>query len=85
MLVVFSPSSEEVPEILSQLTVRNYHNAVLIDVTGSFAKSNEFIPEESAYHCFLTDIERHPVFVGDPLASSAMWNLFIGKISGKYP
>lgn len=28
MLVVFSPSSEEVPEILSQLTVRNYHNAV---------------------------------------------------------
>ena len=81
MLVVFSPNEEEFNEILSLLKDKQYPYPVTLDISGDFLRLNSFIPEDSRFHCFLTNSNRKPVFVGNPLYSTELWNLFIKTLN----
>lgn len=81
MLVVFSPKDEELEEILSLLTAKQYPYPVVLDISGEFSRLNSFVPEDSRFHSFLTDTNRKPIFIGNPLYSTELWNIFIKKIN----
>ncbi len=81
MLVVFSPKEEEFQEILSLLKDRKYPYPVAMDINGDFGRFNSFIPEDSRFHSFLTDSNRKPIFIGNPLYSSELWKMFIKRLN----
>lgn len=47
-----------------------------LDCDGNFARQNFHIPSDKRFHSFLIGRNGKPIFVGDPLAGDALWNLF---------
>ena len=76
IVTIFAPRQEEYDEVIRQLMVLDFPYPVYVDFDGSFRKANPCIPEDKRFHSFLLDKEGHPVFVGDPLASDRMMELF---------
>ena len=81
MLVVFSPKEEELQEILSLLRDKHYQYPIALDVSNDFCKFNPFIPDDSRFHSFLTDSNRKPIFIGNPLYSSELWDMFMERLN----
>ena len=77
VMTVLSPRPEEYDEVLRNLRLREFEYPVYVDVTGSFVSSNGCIPSDKRFHSFLTDPDRHPVFVGNPTATESLWGLFV--------
>lgn len=75
-LVVFSPRDEEYDEVVKELVLNDFPYPVYVDYGGSFRKANACIPEDSRFHSFLLDRDGHPAFVGNPVASRKLWDLF---------
>lgn len=78
--VIFSPSQEQVQEIMELLRRKAFKWPVLVDVQGTFMELNDFVPDDNRFHYFLTDVDGSPVFVGNPLYSNSLWNLFIRAV-----
>ena len=78
---IFSPSVEEYDEVLKNLIYRDFEYPVYIDFSGSFRQKNDCIPKDCLFHNFLIDSNGHPVFVGNPIASDDLWNLFNKALS----
>lgn len=76
VMTIFSPKPEEYDEVLRNLEIREFEYPVYVDVTGSFVSSNGCIPTDKRFHSFLTDSDRHPVFVGNPISGARLWDLF---------
>lgn len=75
-LVVFSPRDEEYDEVVKELVLNDFPYPVYVDYGGYFRKANASIPEDSRFHSFLLDRDGHPAFVGNPVASQKLWDLF---------
>lgn len=75
-LVIFSPRMEEYDELVKELVLNDFPYPVYVDYGGSFRKANACIPEDSRFHSFLLDRNGHPAFVGNPVASQKLWDLF---------
>lgn len=80
VMTVFSPRQEEYDEVVRQLMVLDFPYPVYVDYAGEFRKANTCIPDDKRFHSFLVDRDGHPVFVGNPLASDGLWELFIKSI-----
>ena len=76
VMIIFSPRDSEYDEIMERLVMMDFPYPVYVDYSGSFAETNMCIPEDNRFHSFLLDKEGHPVFVGNPLASDRMMELF---------
>lgn len=76
VMTIFSPGPEEYDQVLRDLEIREFEYPVYVDVTGSFVSSNGCIPSDRRFHSFLTDSDRHPVFVGSPISGDRLWELF---------
>lgn len=72
VMTIFSPRPEEYDQVLRDLEIREFEYPVYVDVTGSFVSSNGCIPSDRRFHSFLTDSDRHPVFVGSSFNYYAM-------------
>lgn len=81
MLVVFSPKQEDIQEILTLLMNKHYPYPIALDTSGLFHQLNSFIPNDNRFHCFLTDSNKKPIFIGNPLYSSELWNIFIKRLN----
>lgn len=81
VMSIFSPSVEEYDEVLKNLIYRDFEYPVYIDFSGSFRQKNDCIPKDCLFHNFLIDSNGHPVFVGNPIASDDLWNLFNKALS----
>lgn len=76
VMTILSPKPEEYNDVILALQVREFDFPVYVDYSGDFGRLNKCIPEDPRFHCFLINRERKPVFVGDPLASTTLWDLF---------
>jgi len=74
-MTILSPKEEEFEEIITGLLDRNFNYPVYID-TGDFSYLNTCIPEDHRFHSFLINQEKKPIFVGDPISSINLWDLF---------
>lgn len=72
VLFIFSPSPDNVKEVLEDLIRYNYPYRVWIDSQGEFAQMNQHIPNLINFHTFLLNSDNYPVFVGDPVMSDGM-------------
>ena len=78
--IVFSPLVEEVKEVTSLLSVLDWDRPIYVDYKGSM-KHRNVIPIEDRYHAFLLDRRKHPVFVGNPLHSKKMKDVFMEALT----
>ncbi len=77
VMMIFSPREEEFVTVMDDLVNCEYENAVLLDVGGAFAHQNPHIPQDARFHYFLLDGRGYPVFVGNPLQTEKLYDLFI--------
>ena len=78
----FSPGSEELEDVRLQLAVQDFSFPVYVDTYGSFARENTGIPEDERFHSFLIGGDGRPVFVGNPLGSEKMQDIFQKVLAG---
>ena len=74
--MIFSPKEEEYDALVKELMIADYPYPIYVDYNGVFRKLNPQIPEDRRFHCFLLDKNGYPVFVGNPVASERMMELF---------
>lgn len=77
VMTIFSPDCGEYEEVVAALIEHDFDFPVYIDPSGDFARFNSCIPEDTRFHCFLVDRESRPIFVGNPVSSTELWDLFI--------
>ena len=75
-MTIFSPRAEELEEFRLQLSVQDIGFPVYVDTYGSFAGENAGIPEDERFHSFLVGGDGRPVFVGNPLGSEKLQDVF---------
>lgn len=80
VIVLLSPSENQLPEVIEYLKLFPINRDVYIDYLGLFARNNPNIPKESLFHCFLLDQDSHPVFVGNPLGGEKIKELFMQSL-----
>lgn len=76
VLTIFSPRADEVDDVRLQLMTAGHQIPILVDTEGMFRSMNRHIPSDNRFHSFLLDGSNKPVFVGNPLASSQLLELF---------
>lgn len=81
IIKIFSPSENELPEVLQQLEILNFPYPVYIDFNNNFRCCNKKFPEDRRFHCFLVNTDRKPIFVGNPLTSDKLNDLFEAAIN----
>ena len=79
VVIVFSPSAEEMTSVVSSLVESRFEHPVFVDVTGVFQTME--IPQERKYHHFLLNDKNHPIIVGNVLASEKLMKMLLNKIS----
>ena len=73
---IFSPMLKNSNALAEDLNIYEYDFPVYIDDKGAFRESNRLIPSNRLFHQFLINKDGLPVFVGSPLTSSEMSQLF---------
>lgn len=76
VVTIFAPRQEEYDEVMASLMKQDFPYPIYVDFDGSFRKANRCIPEDKRFHSFLLDKDGHPVFVGNPVSSEKMHELF---------
>lgn len=76
LITIFSPRANEVEEVRHQLMLTHSPIPIYIDSNGSFRRQNSSIPSDLRFHNFLISPGNRPVFVGNPLASGKLYELF---------
>ena len=77
LMTVFSPRQEEYDETVRQLMILNFPYPIYIDFLGNIRKLNKCIPDDTKFHRFLINKNGKPVFVGNPMHSPQMMELFM--------
>jgi hypothetical protein len=76
VLIIFSPKSDECANVITDLVTLDYNFPIYVDTYGSFRDENKCIPLDIRFHAFLLDKNGHPIFVGNPLDSNPLNDLF---------
>ena len=79
-LVILSPESDFVEGVKDKLIAMDFNYPVYLDLYGDFSRRNR-IPSDLRFHCFLTDLERHPVIVGNPISDEKIKTLMFRYLS----
>lgn len=81
VLTIFSPAIEDVNDVILQLTITNHFMPIYVDAIGEFRRLNKDLPSDHRFHSFLLDENNKPIFVGNPLNSTKLSELFAKKIN----
>ncbi len=76
IMLVFSPPVNEATTTLETLSLYDLAHPIILDPGQLFIKANPWMEEYPFFHRFFVDEHGHPLFVGDPLSSDAMWAVF---------
>lgn len=76
IMLVFSPEIKEAGKILETMSFYDLAHPVLVDMDQSFLRLNPAMEDYPFFHRFYVDKKGHPKFVGDPLSSDIMRELF---------
>ena len=71
VVILFSPSEDNVHEVLEELLEAKYIFPVFVDQYGVFPEMNQHIPSSLNFYAFLLNEEGFPIFVGDPIYSKS--------------
>lgn len=80
LITIFSPRTNEIDGVKRQLIFTNSPIPIYIDTNCSFRRRNPSIPSDLRFHYFLLSQDNRPIFVGNPLVSSKLYELFQNAI-----
>ncbi len=81
IMPIFSPKIEDYDNLIEKIIIKNFEYPIYIDFTGSFREINKYIPTNKKFHIFLLDADKKPIFVGNPIISGDLWELFISVLN----
>lgn len=84
VLTIFSPKQSEIDDVITQLRIMNHKIPIYVDVNKSFSNLNQVIPSDLRFHTFLLNDKGCPKFVGNPLNSVKLKELFIESLYFNY-
>lgn len=76
LMTIFSPPIDELDEVRLHLMLSSHSIPIYLDTNGTFRRLNHTIPTDLRFHKFFVAPDSHPAFVGDPLASHKLSELF---------
>ena len=76
LITIFSPRANEVEDVRLQLMLTHSPIPIYLDANASFRRQNSSIPSDMRFHNFYVGHDNHPAFVGNPLASDELYELF---------
>lgn len=76
LITIFSPRANEVEDVRLQLMLTHSPIPIYLDANASFRRQNSSIPSDMRFHNFLVSLDNRPSFVGNPLASDELYELF---------
>ena len=76
VMTIFSPKKEDLEEVKFQLSLANHQEQIYVDTYGTFSILNQCIPSDQRFHTFLVDSNGKPIFVGNPLSSMQLAEIF---------
>lgn len=76
LMIILSPPIADYGHIKHLLESYKYPLMIYLDKMHSFRQENDFIPDDTRFHSFLINRDRHPVLVGDPVRSEKLRRLF---------
>lgn len=77
VMTIFSPKAEELGDVLKKIAIRDFEYPVYVDISGSFSSARGHIPSDKRFHSFLLNQDKCPVFVGNPVNTDKLWELFM--------
>lgn len=80
VVILFCPKPEEYDKVIRDIRLSASDHSVFVDREGSFARLNQHIPSDERFHVFLLNKDRLPAFVGNPLDSDRLWEIFTKTI-----
>lgn len=76
IIILFSPSGEDSNEVIDRVRELEFPLPICVDRYCDFPRGNKDFPRDERFHCFLLNTKSYPVFVGDPLSSKRLYDLF---------
>lgn len=80
IMEVFSPSIEDQSETEKALVLKKFPYPLYLDLFGSFRECNSHIPNDLRMNTFLIDSNGKILFVGDPMRSDKLMELFLAAL-----
>ena len=76
VIPLFSPKPEELVKITELLTTCNFKYPLYLDSNNDFTYANPDFPKEEIFQSLLIDRNGKPVYIGNPVHTMEMWELF---------
>lgn len=77
VVILFSPLPENAQKVLINLIDAHLNFPIYIDQYGEFRSLNPRIPDDKRFHSFLLNKNGYPIYVGNPLNSQKLFDIFI--------
>ena len=77
VVILFSPLPENAQEVLINLIDAHLNFPIYIVQYGEFRSLNPRIPDDKRFHSFLLNKNGYPIYVGNPLNSQKLFDIFI--------
>lgn len=76
VVILFSPSEDDMLDVQEKIRELKFRLPVYVDLYGDFYRLNKDFPSDRRFHSFLLGKDAHPVFVGNPLHSDKLSEIF---------
>ena len=77
VVILFSPSEDDVLDVQEQIRELKFPFPIYVDLYGDFYRINKGFPPDRRFHSFLLGKDAYPVFVGNPLHSKKLSEIFV--------
>lgn len=75
-IFILAPKPESMDDINMELEITDLQSSIYLDTAYVFKKRNPAIPKETKYHSFLLDKKGNVQFVGSPIDSEKIKNVY---------
>ena len=76
VLLLFSPGDGNQYEVLNKLLNTELSFPTYLDMECNFFNLNDKFPTDKRFHTFLLSVDGYPIFVGNPILTQSLHNLF---------
>ena len=81
VILLFSPSEDDRLDVQEQIRDLKFPFPIYVDLYGDFYRRNEDFPSDTRFHNFLLGRDGCPVFIGNPLHSEKLSQVFLKALA----
>lgn len=79
VMIIFSPKEDDYNKVKKELILRGFEYPVYLDRKREFIKLNSdaISSKDVRFNSFLLNSSYKPIYIGDPMTSDKLWNIFL--------